>query len=77
MHSAMSLSNTRRQHTVAELQRKDSSHFVEWIPDNVSVTLCTVPPVGQVQAATCLANSTSVQELFKRTLTQFAAMYKR
>ncbi|KAI0784566.1 beta-tubulin 2 [Abortiporus biennis] len=63
--------------TVNELQKKNSNQFVEWIPDNVSVTLCTVPPVGQSQSATCLANSTAVQELFKRTLTQFAAMYKR
>ncbi len=23
--------------------------FCRWIPDNVSVTLCRVPPVGQVQ----------------------------
>ncbi|KAI0703780.1 Tubulin/FtsZ, GTPase domain-containing protein [Cytidiella melzeri] len=66
-----------REHSVGDLQRKNSAQFVEWIPDNVSVTLCTVPPVGHVQAATCLANSTSVQELFKRNLTQFAAMYKR
>jgi len=71
------ISSREVEHTVAELQRKNSAQFVEWIPDNVSVTLCTVPPVGQTQAATCLANSTAVQELFKRTLTQFTAMYKR
>ncbi|KAH9902606.1 beta-tubulin 2 [Cubamyces lactineus] len=65
------------EQAVFDLQRKNSAQFVEWIPDNVSVSLCSVPPVGQTQAATCLANSTSVQELFKRTLTQFAAMYKR
>ncbi|CAL1716084.1 unnamed protein product [Somion occarium] len=65
------------EQSVLDLQRKNSAQFVEWIPDNVSVTLCTVPPVGQTQSATCLANSTAVQELFKRNLTQFAAMYKR
>ncbi|OSC99897.1 beta-tubulin 2 [Trametes coccinea BRFM310] len=65
------------EQAVLELQRKNSSQFVEWIPDNVSVSLCSVPPVGQTQAATCLANTTAVQELFNRTLTQFAAMYKR
>ncbi|OSX58832.1 hypothetical protein POSPLADRAFT_1184527 [Postia placenta MAD-698-R-SB12] len=63
--------------SVRDLQTKKSSQFVEWIPDNVSVALCSVPPVGQTQAATCLANSTAVQELFQRTLSQFAAMYKR
>ncbi|KAI0775033.1 beta-tubulin 2 [Trametes elegans] len=65
------------EQAVLELQKKNSSQFVEWIPDNVSVSLCSVPPVGQVQAGTCLANSTAVQELFKRTLTQFVAMFKR
>ena len=37
------------QQSVLDLQRKNSTQFVEWIPDNVSVTLCTVPPVGQTQ----------------------------
>ena len=41
------------------------------------MSLCSVPPVGQMQAATCLANSTAVQELFTRSLAQFSAMYKR
>ncbi|OCH94831.1 beta-tubulin 2 [Obba rivulosa] len=65
------------EYAVRDLQQKNSAQFVEWIPDNVSVSLCSVPPVGQSQSATCLANSTAVQELFKRTLTQFVAMYKR
>ncbi|KAK7690983.1 Tubulin beta-2 chain [Cerrena zonata] len=72
-----SVSSNEAEQSVFDLQRKNSSQFVEWIPDNVSVTLCTVPPVGQNQSATCLANSTSVQELFKRNLSQFATMYKR
>ncbi|CAL1716083.1 unnamed protein product [Somion occarium] len=71
------ISSNEAEQSVLDLQRKNSAQFVEWIPDNVSVTLCTVPPVGQTQSATCLANSTAVQELFKRNLTQFAAMYKR
>ncbi|PCH42400.1 beta-tubulin 2 [Wolfiporia cocos MD-104 SS10] len=71
------ISSREAEHSVLELQRKNSNQFVEWIPDNVSVALCSVPPVGQTQAATCLANSTAVQELFQRTLNQFGAMYKR
>ncbi|KAJ8584850.1 beta-tubulin 2 [Rhizopogon salebrosus TDB-379] len=63
--------------SVAQLQRKNSNLFVEWIPDNVSVSLCSVPPVGQPQAAIALANSTCMQELFKRNLDQFALMFKR
>jgi len=62
---------------VLNLQQKNVSQFVEWIPDNVSVSLCSVPPVGQARSATCLSNSTSIQEVFNRTLAQFSAMYKR
>lgn len=71
------VSSSEAERGVMELQKKSSHFFVEWIPDNVSVSLCSVPPVGQVQAGTALANSTCMQELFKRNLTQFSAMYKR
>ncbi|KAF8622856.1 hypothetical protein AX15_006700 [Amanita polypyramis BW_CC] len=62
---------------IRDLQNKNSTQFVEWIPDNVSVSLVTVPPVGQTQAATALLNSTAIQEVFKRTLDSYSAMYKR
>ncbi|TFK50215.1 beta-tubulin 2 [Heliocybe sulcata] len=71
------VSSREAEYSIQQMQTKNSTQFVEWIPDNVSVSLCSVPPVGQSQAATCLANSTAIQELFKRSLTQFAAMYKR
>jgi len=71
------VSSRDAEYAVQEIQRKNSPLFVEWIPDNVSVSLCSVPPVGQTQAATALANSTAIQEVFKRSLNQFAAMYKR
>ncbi|KAG0701224.1 beta-tubulin 2 [Suillus ampliporus] len=69
--------SSHEESSVAQLQRKNSNLFVEWIPDNVSVSLCSVPPVGQPQAAVALANSTCMQELFKRNLDQFALMFKR
>ncbi|KAJ6549470.1 beta-tubulin 2 tubb2 [Mycena sp. CBHHK59/15] len=62
---------------VRDLQTRNSNQFVEWIPDNVSVTLVSVPPVGQKQAAVALSNSTSIQELFQRTHETFSAMFKR
>ncbi|KZP01349.1 beta-tubulin [Calocera viscosa TUFC12733] len=71
------LSSREVESSVQQLQAKNSSSFVEWIPDNVSVTLCSVPPVGKKQAAVCLGNTTAIQEVFKRTQEQFAAMFKR
>ncbi|KAF9550038.1 beta-tubulin 2 tubb2 [Agrocybe pediades] len=71
------ISSREAQYAVHDLQQKNSAQFVEWIPDNVSVSLVRVPPVGQTQAATCLSNSTAMQELFKRTMEGFSAMFKR
>ncbi|KIM35026.1 hypothetical protein M413DRAFT_449940 [Hebeloma cylindrosporum] len=66
-----------REVAVHDLQIKNSQHFVEWIPDNVSVSLFRVPPVVQTQSATALSNSTAIQELFKRTLDSFSVIFKR
>jgi len=71
------ISSREAEYTVLQLQQKNSHLFVDWIPDNVSVTLCSVPPVGRKQSGTCLANTTAIQELFTRSLSQFTAMYKR
>jgi len=71
------ISSREAEYAVRDLQVKKSASFVEWIPDNVSVSLVHVPPVGQSQAATALLNSTAIQEVFQRTLTGFSAMYKR
>ncbi|KAH7098694.1 beta-tubulin [Auriculariales sp. MPI-PUGE-AT-0066] len=71
------ISSREAEHAVHQLQTKNSSAFIEWIPDNVSISLCNVPPVGMRQAAVCLANTTSLQDLFKRTHVQFAAMFRK
>jgi len=71
------ISSREAEVAVHDLQMKNSQQFVEWIPDNVSVSLVRVPPVGQTQSATALANSTAIQELFKRTLAGYSAMFKR
>jgi len=71
------VSSREAEVAVHDLQTKHSPLFVEWIPDNVSVSLVRVPPVGLTQAATALSNSTAIQELFQRTLTGFSAMFKR
>ncbi|KAK7461878.1 Tubulin beta-2 chain [Stygiomarasmius scandens] len=72
-----SVASREAEYAVLDLQKRNAAHFAEWIPDNVSVSLCSVPPVGQKQAATALANSTAIQELFTRTQDTFTAMFKR
>jgi len=71
------ISSREVEQAVGALQTRNSELFVEWIPDNVSIALCSVPPVGQKQAAVCLGNSTAIQEVWKRSLEQFTAMHRR
>ncbi|EEB09867.1 tubulin beta chain, putative [Pediculus humanus corporis] len=59
------------------IQNKNSSYFVEWIPNNVKTAVCDIPPRGLKMSATFIGNSTSIQELFKRVSEQFSAMFKR
>ncbi|KDN49608.1 putative tubulin beta chain [Tilletiaria anomala UBC 951] len=59
------------------LQMKNSTGFVEWIPQNVLTSLCDIAPPDVKMSATFIGNTTSVQELFKRTEQQFAAMFRR
>ena len=56
---------------------KNSSYFVEWIPNNIKLSVCDIPPKGLPMSATFLGNSTSIVEIFKRVGEQFTAMYRR
>lgn len=71
------VSSKEAEYNIGQLQTRNANMFVDWIPDNISLSLCSVPPVGQKKAATCLANSTAIQEVFRRTHQQFTAMFKR
>ncbi|EHA97706.1 Tubulin beta-1 chain [Heterocephalus glaber] len=59
------------------VQRRNSSCFVEWIPHNVKVAVCDIPPRGLNMAATFIGNNTAIQELFSRVSEHFSAMFKR
>uniref|UniRef100_A0A6N2MIB7 Tubulin beta chain n=1 Tax=Salix viminalis TaxID=40686 RepID=A0A6N2MIB7_SALVM len=59
------------------VQNKNSSYFVEWIPNNVKSTVCDIPPTGLAMASTFIGNSTSIQEMFRRVSEQFTAMFRR
>ncbi|KAL6966501.1 hypothetical protein U1Q18_032281, partial [Sarracenia purpurea var. burkii] len=59
------------------IQNKNSSYFIEWIPNNVKSTVCDIPPTGLKMTSTFIGNSTSIQEMFRRVSEQFTAMFKR
>ncbi len=53
------------------VQTKNSQYFVEWIPNNVLTAVCEIAPKGLDKSGTFIANSTAIQELFKRISEQF------
>ncbi|XWS42409.1 hypothetical protein CRYUN_Cryun16bG0012100 [Craigia yunnanensis] len=59
------------------VQNKNSSYFVEWIPNNMKSTVCDIPAIGLKVASTFIRNSTSIQEMFRRVSEQFTAMFRR
>merc|ERR1711937_511196 len=62
---------------MVNVQNKNSSYFVEWIPNNIKSSVCGIPPKGPQMAVTFLGNSTSIMEMFKRVIEQFTLMFRR
>jgi tubulin beta len=62
---------------IQAVQNKNSSQFVEWIPNNVKTAVCDIPPRGLKMASTFVGNTTAIQDLFKRIGQQFNAMFRR
>jgi len=38
------------------VKEKNSSYFVEWIPDNLKTAVCDIPPRGLKMSATFIGN---------------------
>jgi len=62
---------------MASVRDKNSPYFVEWIPNNINSSICHVAPKGLEMSATFIANSTSIQSVFKRISMNFGQMFKR
>merc|ERR1712174_47437 len=59
------------------VQNKNSSYFVEWIPNNIKCSVCDIPPKGLKMAVAFAGNSTAIEEMFKRVAEYFTAMFRR
>ena len=71
LHVFPTLFLTEVDEQMLNVQNKNSSYFVEWIPNNVKTAVCDIPPRGLKMSATFVGNSTAIQELFKRVSEQF------
>merc|ERR1712212_724433 len=60
-----------------DMQTKNSSFFVEWIPNNVKTAVCNIPPKGLTMSGTFIGNSTSIQGLIRRVSDSFSVMFRR
>jgi tubulin beta len=56
---------------------KNSSYFVEWIPNNLKASICDIPPPGMQMSSVFVGNSTAIQEAWKRLADQFTLMFRR
>ena len=65
------------ENEMVNLKEKNGSGFIEWIPNNVLTSLCNIAPPNLKMSATFIGNTTSIQELFKRTHDQFSLMFRR
>jgi len=59
------------------VQSRNSSYFVEWIPNNVKSSVCNIPPKGLTMSSTFIGNSTAIQKMFNRVSEQFKSMFRR
>merc|ERR1711881_721360 len=75
LHGRMSAKEVDEQ--MLNVQNKNSSYFIEWIPCNIKSSICDIPPKGLKMAACFIGNSTAVQEMFKRVAEQFTSMFRR
>jgi tubulin beta len=62
---------------ISNIHNRNVSGFVEWLPKNIMTSMCDVPPNGLKMSATFIANSTAIQELFKRSRKSFSALYNK
>ena len=60
-----------------QMVNKNSSYFVEWIPNNLKASICDIPPKGLKMSSVFIGNSTAIQEAWKRVADQFTVMFRR
>jgi len=62
---------------LAQILMKNPNYFVPWVPNNITSSVCNVPPIGMKLSGTFIANSTAIQHVFEKTKTQFTRMFRK
>jgi tubulin beta len=58
-------------------QNRNSSFFVEWIPNNIKSTHCKIAQKGLDASCTFIGNSTAMMGIYQRIVDQFQNLYSR
>merc|ERR1712196_395532 len=77
MFDAKNMSSKEVDEQMLNVQNKNSSYFIEWIPNNMKCGICDIPPKGLKMAVCFVGNTTAIQEMFKRVAEQFTGMFRR
>jgi len=77
LYRGATISTKEVDEQMVNVQQKNSSYFVEWIPNNIKSSVCDVAPSNLTMAVTFLGNSTSIMDMFKRVIEQFTLMFRR
>lgn len=59
------------------VMEKNPDSFVNWVPNNIKTAICDIPPRNVKLSATFLSNTTAIQFLFQRLMTQFQSMFQK
>ncbi|BFU24241.1 tubulin family protein [Entamoeba histolytica HM-1:IMSS-B] len=59
------------------VREKNPDLFIPWIPNNMQLAVCDVPPKGLDLSGTLISNSTAISDMFKRVYKQFVSMLRK
>ena len=71
------MSTYELEENLLNVQNKNSSYFVEWIPNNINSCVCKIPAKGLKISGTLMANNTAVQVGFRGLCDQFELLMNR
>ncbi len=71
------MSVTEVEHEMNNVQEENEKFFVDWLANNMKISVCNIPSRGNFDSATFIINTTSIQEIFKRFLSKYQKMRHR
>jgi tubulin beta len=77
MYRGSMMSSNEVAEAVRTISDQISGNFVEWDPDKIKATICSIPPDSSQTSSMFIANSTCIKDVWNRISDQFTAMFRR